>query len=145
MPTSNPSTPSDLARMAGQIEVFLLIQRDWVPEKVLVEHFGIRDRLLRADDKVGRVGLLDDFAVSCELGFKHVNLLTVQDRIRAKHRIRRHWVAEMRKERRQQRAIENARVGLRPHQVERHTGQCLLGLQEPRPSAHVGPCAAQAA
>lgn len=34
---------------------------------------GIRERLLRADDD--RPGLLDDFAISCDRGFKHHSLL----------------------------------------------------------------------
>ena len=135
--------PEEMQAVARQIEVFLLTQTDWVPDKVLEERYGIGERQLRADDLVGRPGLLEEFAISSGKGFKHLSLATVDERLKAKHRVRRTAISYLRRWQRQDAAIHNCVKGLRPQVVERQSGQILLGLQEPRRCAHVGPRAVQ--
>jgi hypothetical protein len=114
----------DLAR---QIELHLLDRAEWVSVQDLCTRFAIRPRMLRADGD--RDGLLDNFAVSStrgnQHGFIHINLLSSDDYIRAKRRLRKHGIRELRKVRRWEQARARARIGLKPT-IERHTGQLLL-------------------
>ena len=83
--------------------------------------------MLRADGD--RDGLLDNFAVSStrgnEHGFIHINHLSRPDYIRAKRRLRKHGIRELRKVRRWEQARSRARIGLDPC-AERHTGQLVF-------------------
>lgn len=119
--------PPVLRALARQIELHLLDRGDWVSVQDLCTRFAIRSRLLRADGD--RDGLLDDFAVSStrgnEHGFIHINHLGAADYIRAKRRLRKHGIRELRKVRRWEQARARARIGLNPP-AERHTGQLLL-------------------
>ncbi len=129
-------------RIARQIEQLLLDRGDWVPDKELVERYEIGERQLRADDLVGRPGLLDDFAISSSRGFKHLNIATVEERLKAKHKKRRTAIAYFRSIQRQEIATRNCLKGIRPMVVERHTGQVLLGLKmvhKAPPCAHFAP------
>lgn len=128
MPTSTPTSPSDLKELASRVEIYLLARADWVPVLDLVNHFGIRERLLRADETSGRSGLMDGFAVSSPKGFKHASLVSTDEWLAIKHRLQRHAVSEIRKLRAWVRARRNCLQGLRPELVERHTGQGLLPL-----------------
>lgn len=128
MTPDRPTPGPDLAAVARQIEVYLLAQRDWVPVVDLVVRFGIRERLLRADDGVARGGLLDGFAVSSPKGFKHASLVTTDEWLAIKHRLQRHAVAEIRKLRTWVKARRNCLQGPQPSLVERHSGQLLLPL-----------------
>ena len=114
----------DLAR---QIELHLLERGDWVSVQDLCSRFAIKPRMLRADGD--RDGLLDDIAVSStrggEHGFIHINLLGAPDYIRAKRRLRKHGIRELRKVKRWEQARARARIGLKPT-TERYTGQLLL-------------------
>lgn len=141
---TRPLNP-ELRQIASQIELFLLDRAGWVPDAELITKFGIGERQLRADDMVGRPGLLDEFAISSSAGFKHLSLTTVEERLKSKHRKRRTAIAFFRSIQRQEAATRNCLQGRRPYLVERHTGQVLLGLQEPRPCVHVAAGAAQAA
>lgn len=113
--------------LPAQIELYLLNRGAWVSVDDLCTRFAIRPRMLRADG--ARDGLLDNFAVSStrgnEHGFIHINLLSALDYIRAKRRLRKHGIRELRKVRRWEQARARARIGINPT-TERHTGQILL-------------------
>lgn len=113
--------------LALQIDTWLRTQSRWVPASEIAERFGLRERLLRADGD--RDGLLDDFAVSSTAGgahgFKHVRLLTTSEWIKAKRKMRRHGLRELRKTIRWDRARYRERTFV-PAPMELITGQLLL-------------------
>jgi hypothetical protein len=117
--------------LALQIDTWLRTQNRWVSAEEICERFGIvRDRLLRADGD--RDGLLDDFAVSSSrLGFKHVRLLTTTEWIKAKAKMRRHGVREIRKTMKWDRARFRETTFV-PEPLEIATGQRLLFPITPR-------------
>lgn len=94
--------------MKEALEQFLFEAADWVPCKVLAARFAIAERAFRADGE--RNGLLEEFAVSGEQGFKHIRHCTRDELRQARHRIRRHWLSELRKERRLQQAVARHKV-----------------------------------
>ena len=110
--------------MTAQIELFLLDAADWVPARVICARFAIDERSLRASGE--RAGLLDDFAVSSDKGYKHVRNLTAAEVEAVEHRLRSHAVSQFQKRRRWRRARRNNFAGLTPHKFERHTGQGVM-------------------
>lgn len=81
------------------IEAFLVEQGGWVASRTICERFGLNERELRAKGR--EAGLLDGFAVSStrqgEHGFCHHRYVSREEFIRAKHRLKRHALAEIRK------------------------------------------------
>jgi hypothetical protein len=112
--------------LADQIEIFLIDTGDWTPASVLCARFSLDQRTLRAHGD--RPGLLDHCAVSSHLGYKHISRLTTEEWLAVKHRLRRHAAGQFRKTKRWDQARHNSLTGLKPHQIERHTGQHLLPL-----------------
>jgi hypothetical protein len=101
----------------------LLDAADWVPAKVICARFCIDERGLRASGD--QPGLLDDFAVSGNKGYKHVRNLTSVEVEAVEHRLRSHAVAQLVKLRRWKSARKNNFTGLKPR-FERHTGQGVM-------------------
>lgn len=113
--------------LARQIELYLLDKGTWVSVAELCRRFEIRDRQLRADGD--RDGLLDDFAVSStrgrEHGYMHVHCIEREDYLRAKRRLRKHSIRQLRKTKKWEQARARQRKGLPPHPVTLE-GQILL-------------------
>lgn len=113
-----PMTIADRQILARRAEEYLLDRGGWVPVADICRRFGVTERMLRADaarPRGQRDGLLDHCALATEHGLLHVAHSTAADRIRAKRRLRRHWLAEIRRDRALRAAIGRA-----------HTGQLLL-------------------
>jgi hypothetical protein len=106
-----------------RIEAFLLEARDWVPGKVLCAQFEINERQLR---QVGdQSGLISDFAISSDKGFKHVSKASRTEYLRFKHRLHRHGISELRRVRGlDQRRSNTTKTIKRPaFKFERDNGQ----------------------
>lgn len=104
--------------------MWLLTQRDWVSAAEICQRFGVRERLLRADRD--RAGLLSEFAICGDKGFKHIRNATDQEYQQAHERILAHLKHEARRLRSWRLRRLRERVGLRPVQFEKFTGQALL-------------------
>lgn len=108
-----------------EIEPFLLLARDWVRSDVICERFGIADaRALRG---IGREpGLVSNFAISSDAGYKHIEHATTGEWLRFQWRIVHHAIAELRRWRRlkKRRQLVLAKRAAAP--TERDTGQTLL-------------------
>lgn len=108
-----------------QIEVWLLTQTDWVPSAVICERFQVDERKLRASN--GHPGLLTEFAIShSRLGYKHVRHATKEEYIEARSQAVSHIKSDAKRVRGWDQRRQTEKVGLRPHQVEKFTGQILL-------------------
>lgn len=112
--------------LSSQIELYLLERADWVPVKDICIKFGVDQRALRATGKTP--GLCDTFAISSNAGYKHASLINSQEYLSHKHRLRKHAIQELRKARRWDQARKNCLYGMKPSQIERHSGQILLPL-----------------
>jgi len=117
----------ELTSLQLRIEQLLLDRKDWVQAEELCTIFGVQERQLRA---IGHTpGLLDLFAVSSHLGYRHVATLDIDDFAKARHRLRRHAAAQFKKARRWSLARSRSLIGLAPTQIERHSGQSILPLR----------------
>lgn len=88
-----PALPeSDLRK---RIERYLLAHGGWVSAKDICARFGVEERSLRGFD--GESGLLSEFAISGQAGYRHVERATTEEWKRFKHRIRRHAINEFRR------------------------------------------------
>jgi hypothetical protein len=115
----------NLGELASNIEIFLLLQGDWVSVEELCQRFAITERLLRADGK--RRPLCGRFAISSSTkGLKHIRHATTEERITYKHARLKVLVANARALKEYDQALSNCLTGKRPAQVERHTGQGIL-------------------
>jgi hypothetical protein len=116
--------------LAAQIEIFLLAAGEHVPVKTLCDHFGIPERLLRADGK--RRPLCHRFAISSskngENGLKHIRHCTTAERLAYKHARKKVLIANARALQEYDRALHNCLTGKHPNKIERHTGQGLLPI-----------------
>lgn len=81
--------------LVDQIEIFLLQQNNWVPARVICREFGINQRQLRAKDH--EPGLIDHFAVSSCLGYRHTRMVPTTEFLKIAHAILRHSIAQFRK------------------------------------------------
>lgn len=127
----------DPARLAAQIELYLLDRADWVPTMEICGRFGVRDRQLRRDGR--RKGLIDHCAVSStnngENGFIHHRYLPTADYLPIKHGRLKHAISEIRKVRDWDRGRLMVKTGKPPLQYETLTGQSLLPLAVPESTA----------
>lgn len=112
--------------LGQQIELWLLTQSDWVSAATICERFGVRERLLRADRD--RQGLLSEFAICSDRGFKHIRNASDPEYRQAHERILAHLKHEARRLRSWRLRRQRERVGLRPIQFEKFTGQALLAV-----------------
>lgn len=106
-----------------RIEEYLLASSEWVSSKRICALFNVSERQLR---QVGdRAGLISDFAISSDKGFKHVAKASRTEYLRFKHRLRRHGIAELRRVRDLDQARGNAiKIIKRPaFKFERDNGQ----------------------
>ena len=109
--------------MEKQIEAFLLEVKDWVLAQVICARFTLTERALRAHN--GKPGVLDNFAVSSDKGYKHISLFTQEEFLERCHTIRRHGIGELRKTRLWKKVRARIQKPATPYRLD-PTGQTLL-------------------
>lgn len=111
--------------LSREIEPFLLSAGDWVRSEVICERFGIADaRALRG---IGREpGLVSDFAISGDGGYKHIEHATTGEWLRFQWRIVHHAISELRRWRRLKKRRTSVLAKRAALPTERDTGQRLL-------------------
>lgn len=111
--------------LAHEIEPFLLQADGWVPSEVICERFGVADpRALRGID--GKPGLMGDWAISGDQGYKHIKNATTGEWVRYQRRVARHAISQLRRWRRQRKLRQSVLVKRSTAPIERDTGQRLL-------------------
>jgi len=113
-----------MENLRQQIELWLLAQRDWVPAAEICQRFGVRERRLRQNGE--HPGLLSDFAISSDHGFKHIHNAEDKEYFPSRARLCSHIKNEARRVRAWDSRRKNERQGIRPFLVEKFTGQTLL-------------------
>lgn len=79
--------------MAARIEQHLLTVQGWVTAAELCQEFGIKERELRGEE--GKPGLVGDFAVRGNKGYRHVQHATDEEYDHCVRRLRSHGIAEL--------------------------------------------------
>lgn len=110
--------------LAQEIELWLLAQYGWVSETQICERFGVDERELRNTSR--KPGLLSDFAISGNRGFKHVRNATIDEWDQFNDRIRHHSICQLRRLKTLRATRTNLLTGKRPFVVEIKTGQGVL-------------------
>jgi hypothetical protein len=121
---------TDRDKLIRDIEAYLLARNDWVPTAEICARFNLPDdRALRQVD--GTPGLCSDYAISGNLGLKHIHLASTTDWLKFKHRLRRHGIGELARisklDRRRQAVIRSVKRP-RPTSFEADTGQITMDV-----------------
>lgn len=113
--------------LATRIEAYLLERKGWVATEELCLAFGLPDdRALR--QAKNKPGLCSRFAISGDLGLRHVRTATTGEWLHFKHRLRKHAVSEFIRVRELNIARHNAVSARAPLVIEKDTGQAVMAL-----------------
>jgi hypothetical protein len=111
--------------LAHEIEPYLLLAKGWVPSAVICERFGIADgRALRGLN--GQPGLMGDWAISGNEGYKHIHNATTGEWLRYQYRIVHHAISELRRWRRQRKLRREVLAKRAAAPMERDTRQLVF-------------------
>lgn len=114
-----------MSELAEQIEAYLLDRADWVPTREICAVFRLKDdRPLRWVG--GTPGLLSEFAISGNRGFKHVCLATETEWDRYYKRIRRHAIGELVSLRRKRARRKDVHTVHHARHWEKDSGQAVM-------------------
>jgi hypothetical protein len=113
-----------MSPLATEIEIWLRARNFWVKEQDICKRFGVTDRQLR--NTANRPGLLSDFAISGNDGYKHVRNATADEWDAFTYRIRNHSIAQLRRLKTLRAVRTNQFTGPRPFLTEVTSGQGVL-------------------
>ena len=110
--------------MKAEIEQYLLTRPGWTSARFLSLRFHCPERKFR--QARGKPGLLSEFAISSDKGYKHFTLATRREWTRYKYRLKKHAIGELMDARDMDKRRQSLRRGAPPVVCERDSNQTVM-------------------